>query len=368
MDNLPAVVQTAITEQHVDLDKVHLMLPTQTFGDVLGQFDKVTIEIVTIDPNAKNGDVFEIGKGKYSLGKRPLQAISNAVGIVWDPATTTILESTKLKSRAKATGAMRKPNGEMIVVTEEKTVDLEAIEEKLRITQEDYAEQGKLIGWESGQPIKEAWGKHGGDQGKQLHIDREVRTALIQYRLFKDERAMTGAKERVIRAFMAIKSNYSQQELSKPFAFPRVTVDSDKLLAVPEVRQAAIARMTGTVGSIFGPGPAADLHAQQKALAEPVEPAQRDEILVGSSPEDPPVPEDADDFDDISSNISDPSPLEMARGALEEWMQSPVIQDSAKAMAQIKALLANENATVEELHALNDKCRAHEERKAGGQR
>ena len=375
MDNLPAVVQTAITEQHVDLNKVHLMLPTQTFGDVLGQFDKVTIEVVTIDPNAKNGDVFEIGKGKYSLGKRPLQAISNAVGIVWDPATTTILESTKLKSRAKATGAMRKPNGEMIVVTEEKTVDLEAIEEKLRITQEDYAEKGKLIGWESGQPIKEPWTKHGGEQGKQLHIDREVRTALIQYRLFKDERAMTGAKERVIRAFMAIKSNYSQQELSKPFAFPRVTVDSDKLLAVPEVRQAAIARMTGTVGSIFGPSP-------QQTLPEGTG-LPTTGAAIGADTTFSPVAElsapaeEADDFNtpvgEEAKKKTNPSPQEMealamnmARAAMEEWMQSPIIQGSASAMASIKELLANENATLEELHALNDKCRDYETRKSTG--
>ncbi|KKK71849.1 hypothetical protein LCGC14_2909810, partial [marine sediment metagenome] len=257
MDNLPAVVQTAITEQHVDLNKVHLMLPTQTFGDVLGQFDKVTIEVVTVDPNPDNGDVYQPGtKGKFALGKRPLQAISNAVGIVWDPKTTTIIESTSMKSRAKATGAMRKPNGEMIVVTEEKTVDLEAIEEKLRITQEDYAEDGKKVGWEGGRPVKQPWANHGGEQAKNSHIDREVRKALIQYRLFKDERAMSGAKLRVIRAFMAIKANYTQAELAKPFAFPRVTLDTDKLLAVPEVRQAAIERMTGTVGSIFGPGPA----------------------------------------------------------------------------------------------------------------
>ncbi len=360
MDNLPAVVQTAITDQHVDLNKVHLMLPTQTFGDVLGQFDKVTIEVVTVDPNPDNGDVYQPGtKGKFALGKRPLQAISNAVGIVWDPKTTTIIESTSMKSRAKATGAMRKPNGEMIIVTEEKTVDLEAIEEKLRITQEDYAEDGKKVGWEGGRPVKQAWQKHGGEDAKQKHIDREVRKALIQYRLFKDERAMSGAKLRVIRAFMAIKATYTQAELAKPFAFPRVTLDTDKLLAVPEVRQAAIERMTGTVGSIFGPGQSQTfsngiMTPEPVALPEPVEQIQDEAV---------------DDFNAPAPAVGGTiPPIEMARHAMEEWMQSPIIQGSASAMASIKELLANENATVEERHAVNDKCRGYEQRKAGGQR
>ncbi len=361
MDNLPAVVQTAITEQNVNVAAVNLMLPTKTFGDVLGQFDKVTIEVVEIDPNPKNGDIYEIAKGKFALGKRPLQAISNATGIVWDPKTTTILESTKLKSRAKATGAMRKPNGEMIVVTEEKTVDLEAIEEKLRITQEGYAENGKKTGWEQGRPVLKPWN---GEEEKQTHIDREVRTALIQYRLFKDERAMTGAKERVIRAFMAIKANYTQAELSKPFAFPRVTLDTDKLLAVPEVRQAALDRMTGTVGSIFGPAKREQALPNLPVESRPALPEMINGIPVEQLQEDTPATEGVDDFDAPVAE-SMPSPLEMARHAMEEWMQSPVIQGSTSAMAQIKELLANENTTIEQLHELNDRCRAYEQRHAG---
>ena len=362
MDILPAVVQTAITEQGIDLSKVNLMLPTQTFGEVLSQFDKVLIETVEIDPNPKNGDVYEPGtKGKFALGKRPLQAISNAVGIVWDPKTTTNLESSEYKARAKATGAMRKPNGEIIIVTEEKTVDLKAIEEKLRITQEGYADKGKKTGWDGGRPVLSPWS---GEEEKQRSIDREVRTALIQYRLFKDERAMTGAKERVIRAFMAIKATYTQAELSKPFAFPRVILDTDKLLAVPEVRQAAIERMTGTVGSIFGPAKREQVLPNLPVESRPAFPEMINGIPVEQPQEDTAATEGVDDFDTPVAE-SMPSPLEMARHAMEEWMQSPVIQGSTSAMAQIKELLANENVTIEQLHKLNDKCRAYEQRHAG---
>ncbi len=257
--NLPAVIETAISEQKINLAQVNLILPTQTFGQVIGEFDKVTIEVVVVDPE----DTFEIGKGKKVLGKRPLMQISNALGIIWDPKTTGIIESISTKARAKATGAMKKPNGEWIVLSEEKTVDLEAIEEEQRIKQEEYAEGGKIVKWNGNFPVKEPWSKHGGEQAKLAHIEKEIRKALLPYRKFKDERAMTGAKERVIRQFVALKDGYTDAELSRPFAFPRVITDTSKMLESPEMRQAAIEKMAGSVTSIFGKAPDMEIPAEE---------------------------------------------------------------------------------------------------------
>jgi len=257
--NLPAVIETAISEQKINLTQVNLILPTQTFGQVIGEFDKVTIEVVVVDP----GDTFEIGKDKRVLGKRPLMQISNALGIIWDPKTTGIIESISTKARAKATGAMKKPNGEWIVLSEEKTVDLEAIEEEQRIKQEEYAEGGKIVKWNSNFPVKESWNKHGGEPAKLAHIEKEIRKALLPYRKFKDERAMTGAKERVIRQFVALKNSYTDAELSRPFAFPRIITDTSKMLESPEMRQAAIEKMAGSVTSIFGKAPDPGLPAEE---------------------------------------------------------------------------------------------------------
>jgi len=209
---------------------------------------------VDINPDE---DAFEIGKGKFSPGKRPLMAIANALGIIWDPRTTHIIESTERKARAKATGAMRKPNGEWVVISEEKTVDLDAFEDEQRIAKEDDAEKGPITGWEQNERGKSypTRGKWTSSAEKSTSIEREVRKAMLQYRKFKDERAMTGAKERVIREFVALKNTYSRDELSKPFAFPRVIPDTAKMLEHPEVRQAAIEKMTGSVTSLFGPQP-----------------------------------------------------------------------------------------------------------------
>lgn len=247
--NLPAIIESAAIAQKIDLNKVNLLLPTQTFGQVVGQFDKVTLEVVTVDPNPKNGDVYEPSRGKYALGKRPLNAIANAVGIVWNTRETTVIESTERKARAKATGAIRKANGEWLPLTDEKSVDLDAIEEKQRISTEEDAEKGRLH-WENGQKAYAPWTN---EKQKLDWTERTVRKAMIQYRLFKDERAMTGAIERLVKQCLALKSTFTAGDLQKPFAFPRVTLDADKMLQDPELRQAVIDRAAGSANAIFGP-------------------------------------------------------------------------------------------------------------------
>ena len=304
--NLPAVVQIAIDSQKINLSNVNLFLPTQTFGQVIGEYDKVVIEVVEINPDPKEGDIYEIATGKFALSKRPLEMMASALGIVWDPVTTGIVESTPRKSRAKATGAMRKPNGEWIPTTEEKSVDLDAIEEEQRIKQEDYADKGKLVRWSNGKPVHEPWSKHGGEPAKLAHIEREVRKALLPYRKFKDERANTGAKERVIKFFLALKSTYTKEELSKPIAFPRIVTDTTKLLADPATRQGAIDKMTGAVRSIFGPGTKSEV---SKQIGDQNESPQYEVSENGEEPEEeipfetPPAPEADTEKEEIEEGV-----------------------------------------------------------------
>lgn len=245
---LPAVVQSALTNQKINLDNVNLLLPTESYGQVIGEFDKVTIEVVRVDPDQDQGDVFEISRGKLVLSSRPLMKISDAIGIVWDSKTTGNVQSVERKSRAKATGAMRRPNGEWIVRTDEKTVDLDALEEEQRIKYEEDTKKGRPY-WSNNQKQYAKWKS---EQEKLDWIEKEVRRSMLSYRKFKDERALTGAQERVIRKFVALKGFYTKAELSKPFAFPRVVTDTSKMLQSPEGRQAAIDKMVGSSNAIFG--------------------------------------------------------------------------------------------------------------------
>lgn len=385
--NVPAVVQAALAEQKVALKNCNLMLPTQTFGEVLGMFDKVTIEVVTVNPDPEAGDVFPLdGKGgnKLALGKVPLQKIANALGILWDPKTTTILESSDTKSRAKATGAMRKPNGEYVVVSEEKTVDLGAIEEEQRLKIEDDAQRGKILEVNG----KIQWEKTDGgksypkrvpfqsDAEKAAWIDREVRKVMLSYRKFKDERAMTGAKERVIRAFLAIKGTYSRDELARPFAFPRVTLDAAKMLASPETRAAAVEKLTGSVVSIFGPGMGASDTGipEQKLLQAPpvqrtVDPQTGDVIQGQAEPAE--EGQGALDFEDDfpgEPEKKEPTPEESARAVLQGYLARGLPEKGGwkTACDLIRTTLADPKANLVALNSLIDRCTAYLQKRPEG--
>jgi hypothetical protein len=337
-------------------------------------YDKVTIEVVTIDVSKNAGEVFEIS-GKKSLGRVPLEKIASAVGIIWDPVHTTILESTSIKSRAKATGALRKPNGEFIVLSEEKTVDLEAIEEEQRLKTEDDAKRGKIvevngqIQWEHTQEGK-AYPKREPFKSEQEAtdwIDREVRKAMISYRKFKDERAMTGAKERCIRALLALKSSYTDAELAKPFAFPRVLPDVNKMLADPALQQAAIERMSGAVTSIFGPGRSErDVTPPRAALPDagleiPVEEVHEPEPAVPAAAATPAEPapttqQPPADEEHFAGVPWDEKPEDIARRGLENLLKIKGMHPDAVPL--IREMIANPNTNLTAMQDLIARCEA----------
>lgn len=344
--NLPAVLQTAIKQQAIDLSKVNLMLPTESFGEILGEYDKVVLEVVMIKSDEKLGEVFKIG-GKKALGKIPLQKIGNALGIIWDPNTTTILESTDRKSRAKATGAIKKPNGEYLVMSEEKTVDVDIYEEEQQIAKTEEAKKGKIVDGENNRPVRKPWGS---EQEKQTWIDFEVRKSVLQYRKFKDERAMTGAKTRAIKALIAIKSAYTDAELSLPFVFPKVIIDANKLLANPEMRQAAIKQMTGNINSIFGEARNVTPNAQKIiSISAPDDEEEAAAEMVASEKEL--------GFDDIPWNEKDETAeaISKIRAQLIAYLDNPRVKSSEKMTSAINkrlTLISSGEATIEDLNGL----------------
>jgi hypothetical protein len=351
--DLPAVIETAVQNQKIDLNNVNFLLPTQTFGQVLGEYDKLVIEVVQIDPEE---DAFEVAKDKYSPGKRPLMAISNALGIIWDPITTSIIESTERRSRAKATGAMRKPNGEWVVITEEKTVDLDVIEEEQKISYEEKAEQGDQtnIQWkksESGKsyPIFTDWKS---EAEKKHWINIMVRRAVLQYRKFKDEWAMTGAKERLIRAFVALKNTYSREELSKPFAFPRVIPDTSKMLSHPEVRKSAIERMTGAVKSVFGPSPSGEKITEEAPKYQIIEIS----IPNKKEPEERKKDETIPPWDEEETDeAKEAKEIKACLKELEELVKVEYLHPHAKEM--VKEELKRDSYNLEVLNALIERIK-----------
>jgi hypothetical protein len=373
--NLPAVIETAAKHQGLILQDVNLIMPTETFGAVLGQFDKITLETVRIDTSDAR-EVYEPGgKGKgFALGKIPLQAIASAISIQWDPRYTGIVESTTRKSRAKAVGILRKPNGETITQTEEKTIDLDVDEDDLRDKAESDASKGnpdgKVVEWgetKTGKkyPLKFTPWINTGE--KEAWISRKVKEGIKQRRRFKDELAMTGAKDRVIRAFLALKSTYTAEELSKPLAFPRVTTDTSKMLDDPRVRSAAIGMIGQTTSALYGQDVSkqADIEVGPEDPVKtviPEYPPMRPADDQQTSPSDlaDEALDDSDGFDeDLITSVSGRGMIE---ASLEEWVNSDKL--NAKARCTIEKLLSNPDTPLETLRTYLDKISAGDGRKA----
>jgi len=347
--NLPAVITTAAKNQGLALAEVNLIMPTETFGAVLGEFDKVTIETVSINANDSRETYEPNGEGKgFAFTKTTLQKFASALTIQWDPRYTGIVESTATRSRAKAVGYMRKPNGETITQTEEKTIDLVVEEDDLRVKAEKDSEGGRVIRWEKtangkNRPIKEPWKS---EQDRRDWVELRIKEGIKQKRKFKDELAVTGAKDRVIRAFLALKSTYSAEELSKPLAFPRVTTDTGKLLADPRTRSAAIGMIGKATSELFGAKPEELIESEKPVETGPAAAAEADPATearsVGRGPGEA-AEEPADDWDDEPAAASataspsiDPKVAEM-QTTLHDYINTGVI--STKGVAEIQAAL-----------------------------
>jgi hypothetical protein len=327
--NLPAVIQTAVTAQKIELDKVNLMLPSQTFGEVLGAYDKVTLEVIQVNTDPAAKEVFKIS-GEFALTRVTLDKIATSLSIQWNPQNTGIVESTIKISRAKATGMMRKPNGEQIVRSDEKTINMDVIDEELEYKAEEEADKRTFKS----------------DAERNTWIAKQVRTGRMQKLKFKDELAVTGAINRVIRKFIGIKGTYTAAELARPFVFPRVTLDTNKMLQDPQLRGAAIGMLSGSAAALYGPSDAVHEQVDQKQIPEA--PAIAGEAEVDDWFESAPIPQET----------MEQKHLREVRETLEEYYNSDYLNENQK--TKVKALLDDETTSIVDLEKYLRRCKDQE--------
>lgn len=346
-ENLPAVIEQSARAQGLSLQNVNLIMPTETFGAVLGEFDKITIETVKVNTQDPR-EVYEpSGKGKgFALGKPALQAIAQALSIQFHPQLTGIVESTARRSRAKAVGIMRKPNGEVITQTEEKTIDLDVEEDDLREKAEKDSDGGRIVGWEkssSGKsfPKKEPFKN---DSEREQWIELQVKSGIKQKRKFKDELAMTGAKDRVIRAFLALKATYTEEELARPLAFPRVIMDTSKMLNDPRTRQAAIGLIGQATADLYGKVPAPIPAPQEETILEQTIDAS-DALETRESEAKNVTPDISFELEQDGFDSADHDKRSAAIRSLDEYLASNVLNDSQK--NRIQAVCDDPNTPIE---------------------
>lgn len=257
----------------------NLLVPTAT--DVqLNPFYKFHVEEVPVDLSENSGDIFKVGsvntgrKGQngkdiweevYSLSKPLLNKMAMAAGIQFNPKETYGQRIDRVTYRAQAQGAMRKADGTARTETDQRVICLEDEEENYRmefadkaargITDKKAAESAAKIFKGSWIDSKDKWGNKVkayviAESDRERYIERSVMVNMALLKKSWAEKAMTGAKLRVIRALLGVKGNYRKSELEKNFAIPTVIFSPD--YSDPQVRKAMLIQGMNSVNNMFG--------------------------------------------------------------------------------------------------------------------
>lgn len=262
----------------------NLLVPTATQIQ-LNPFYKFHVEEVPVDLSNNSGDIFKVGSvrtgsqnGKdiyedvFSLSKPLLNKMAMAAGIQFNPKETYGERVDRVTYRAQAQGAMRKADGTARTETDQKVICLEDEEEKYRIEFMDKACKGIVdqkqakaaadIFNGSWIPAKDKYGnekdKYGNaimaflidEKDRDRYVERSVMVNMALLKKTWAEKAMTGAKLRVIRALLGVKGTYTKRELQKNFAIPTVIFSPD--YSDPMVRQAMLTQGMNSINNMFG--------------------------------------------------------------------------------------------------------------------
>lgn len=269
----------SLSEMEQRFKNYNLLLPQST--DVqISPFYSYHVEIVPCDTGNTSGDIFKVGTantgrkgpdGKdiwadvFALTKPMLNKLAMAAGIQFNPDQTFGVRVDQYTYRAKAQGAMRKSDGTTRTETDQKEICLKDEEDKYRIefmdkaangiTDEKQAKEAAKIFKGEYRRLKNKWGRE--VQGyvidpseRDRYIERSVMVNMALLRKTWAEKAMTGAKLRVIRALLGLKGTYTIEELSRGFAIPTVVFSPD--YSDPMIRQAMLTSGINGVTNMFG--------------------------------------------------------------------------------------------------------------------
>lgn len=228
--------------------EVNLLVPTQNIQQV-SPWHAVRISEVRANPDPDAGDVYKVGSrydtekkvfvDLYSPAKPLLMKVAAAAGIVWNWRESGPMTLQRDYVCWKAVGALRLPDGTWQPFVATKEIDLTVIEEEIHAQNlkkaQEYAEKdkSKLNGM-----TLEDWAQ------------AQTRANMVQWRKNKAMRAETGAMLRVIRAALGMKSQYTREELEKPFIVPRIDFNPD--YSDPEVRHILLQNGAQAMANLFG--------------------------------------------------------------------------------------------------------------------
>jgi hypothetical protein len=285
--------------------------------DTQGMF----LPIVSVIPLAP-GDLHQLGGGQMMPKKHHVDRMAEAAGV--NVISVDVEHPSPYVWVGKAHGIKRMPDGTMREGEGEYSFDAEK-----------YAELDFL---------KDTKSKYSTDTAKRIH--------LLEYAKFGHQRASTGARLALIRYFCKCPCSFGAQDLPKAMIFSRVDLNTDGLLASPDMREAAIAHAVGATRTLFGPvnGMVARAERNVTPTAEAIE-APAAEAPARDPFDDEPEPATAP-----GEQAPEQKALAEARARLEEWAASDLVKAHKRAGPAVAALLAKPDATLEEYTRLIGLC------------
>jgi hypothetical protein len=222
--------------------KCNILYPSKTIMSDIVPIYQMVIDEIKIDSDPNNGEVFPVGSinvngswiQKFSLAKCALDKIAYAASIQFDPVNTKRIDDGSDSDIVvwQAVGAIRKPDGTIVVIKKTYEMNLKTREAELRKEAEDKKANNKLKKGET--------------------VEDYVKKNLIQLRKWKIPRAETGAYNRVIRSLVALKSSYTIQELQQPFIVPKFQLNIGMLVQDPQIKSLILQSALQSQSNLFG--------------------------------------------------------------------------------------------------------------------
>lgn len=229
--------------------KFNILLPVTEFASRSELF--VPRLDIVVPQGVTGGDFYEQaakGTGQMVEGKevwkKPqaptaqfLHKIASAANIQWHPDKSGLTVIERSRVVYKAVAAVRQADGQYRIITDSYELDLEVIEDELRM---EYEKKART------KAFQDRMKRDGND------LEYYIKRDLLQKRKFKTQLAATGAMNRVIRKALTLKNAYWPDEAAKPFAIARFDFQPD--YSDPAVRRFASIAAVQAQNALFGQG------------------------------------------------------------------------------------------------------------------
>lgn len=346
----------ALTAQY---KSYNVLLPVASSAQIDPLY-QLAVDTVAVDVSENSAEIFKVGQAKvnghyidqFALAKPVLYRLAQAAGISFDAKETYGVQVDKYTYKAKATGTITLPTGGERAMTDEKQINLQDEEERFRMEGTEKARNGIVDARQIEDAAKlfkgtyfdtvNKWGKQAkgfriAPEDEEKYINHYVQVNMALLRKTWAEKAMTGAKLRVIRALLGMKGTYTLDELKRGFAIPHVVFSPD--YKDPMVKQMALLKAMGGLQYMFPNAPAIPVVQASEAGPAPALPDRQwaeepSPEVAGESGYEP-----ADDYyrPDEPLREEDPGPAPMPTFNQPAREPEPVPAEMPRAQARQQA-------------------------------